>query len=66
MAYGRDLRRSSNEPLSELVPYTDLVYSELELPFIIEWRDDVELATECAVPAFAAGASFRASSVKIV
>jgi hypothetical protein len=67
------LRHSSDEPLSELAPYADLVYSELVSSFIVVLRNDTELATECAVPAFGAGASFRAltllaptSSVKIV
>jgi hypothetical protein len=70
----RDLRRSSDELLSELAPYADLVYSKLVLLFsIIELRNDTELATECAVPDFGASASHRAltpsapaSSVKIV
>ena len=68
------MRRSSEELLLELAPYADSVYSELLLPFIIiELRNDTELATECAVPAFGAGASFRAltpsalaSSIKMV
>ena len=70
----RDLRCSSDEPLSELAPYADSVYSELVSLFsIIELRNDTKLATECTVPAFGAGASRRAltplapaSSVKIV
>ncbi len=67
------LCHSSDEPLSELAPYVDLVYSESVSPFIIVLRNDTESATECAVPAFGAGAFFRAltppapaSSVKIV
>jgi hypothetical protein len=67
------LRHSSDELLLELVPYADSVYSESVSPFIIVLRNDTESATECAVPAFGAGASFRAltllapaSSVKIV
>jgi hypothetical protein len=58
----RYLRRSSDEPLSELAPYADFVYSELVSPFIIVLRNDTELATECTVPAFSASASFRALS----
>jgi hypothetical protein len=56
----RDLRCSSDEPLSELAPYADSVYSEsVSLFSIIELRNDTKLATECAVPAFGAGASRR-------
>jgi len=70
----RDLHCSSDELLSLLAPYADSVYSELMSLFsIIELRNDTELATEFAVPAFGAGASFRAltpsapaSSVKMV
>ena len=73
-SHSRDLRRSSDEPLSELAPYVDLVYSKLVSLFsIIELKNDAKLATECAVPAFGAGASHRAltssspaSSIKIV
>jgi hypothetical protein len=67
------LRRSTDELLSELALYIDSVYSELVSPFIIVLRNDTELATEYAVPAFVAGVSFKAltllapaSFVKIV
>ena len=70
----RDLRCSSNEPLSELAPYADSVYLEaVVLLFIIVLRKEMELATERPVVAFGAGASLRAltplapaSSVRIV
>ncbi len=70
----QDLRCSSNEPLSELVPYADSVYSEaVVLSFIIVLRKEMVLATERPVIAFGAGASLRAltllapaSSVRIV
>ena len=49
----RDLRLSSDDPLLELAPYADSVYSELVLLFsIIELRNETELVTECAVLAF--------------
>ena len=42
-SWSQDLRRSSDEPLSELAPYDDLVYSELVSPFfIIELRNDTD------------------------
>ncbi len=70
----RDLRCSSDEPLSEQAPYADSVYFEsVSLFSIVELRNDTKFATEFAVPAFGAGASCRArtplapaSSVKMV
>ncbi len=70
----QDLRCSSDEPLSELAPYADLVYLEVVVSlFIIVLRKEMELATERPVVAFGAGASLRAltlsapaSSVRIV
>ncbi len=70
----RDLHGSFNEPLSELAPYTDLVYSEAVVSsFIIVLRKEMELAPERPVIAYGAGASLRAltlsdpaSSIRIV
>ena len=57
----RDLHLSSDDPLSELAPYVDLVYSESVLLFsTIELRNETELVTEYTVPAFGVGASLRA------
>ena len=57
----QDLCCSSNELLSELVPYADLVYLEaVVLSFIIVLRKEIELATERPVVAIGAVASLRA------
>ncbi len=74
LVLAQDLRCSSDEPLLELAPYADLVYSEaVVLLFIIVLRKEMELATEYPVVAFGAGASLRAltlwaptSSIRIV